>query len=347
MKNKKEINTPKNLIVKKARYVHHSPSSEEVKIQNKNKKEWLPSSLNSIKNTSLFDSSTFYSEIPSQILNNSSDNLVLGIDEAGRGPVLGPMVYALAYCIEGFQDSLKNKHGFMDSKMLKKDERQALAMEIERNDSTLNLNVGWATYIIASKDILASMLLSEQGKKNHNLNDQAHNATIHLIKEVLKKKINLKKIFVDTVGSPQKYQKKLQSLFDPIEIVVAKKADSLYPIVSSASVIAKVTRDSYMSFVNKKLNLLSFQNIGSGYPSDPITSKWLAVSLDPLFGWHYGLVRFLWLSAKSILSNSNSISINFGHTFKKNQMLNLKAFKVETLLDVFQKSFYCKDVFVF
>lgn len=47
-------------------------------------------------------------------------------------------------------------------------------------------------------------------------------------------------VYVDTVGDPEKYRTKLSERFPSIKFVVAKKADSLYPVVSGASIVAKV-----------------------------------------------------------------------------------------------------------
>jgi ribonuclease H2 subunit A len=66
------------------------------------------------------------------------------------------------------------------------------------------------------------------------------------------------------------YQAKLCRIFPGIEITVAKKADSTYPIVSAASIVAKVTRDAILknwSFAEPNLSATIGQAFGSGYPS--------------------------------------------------------------------------------
>jgi ribonuclease HII len=61
----------------------------------------------------------------------------------------------------------------------------------------------------------------------------------------------------------------------PCEIVSEHHADEKFPVVSAASIIAKVTRDRAIATLAKK-----YGEIGSGYPSDPITIRWLNSYID-------------------------------------------------------------------
>merc|ERR1712244_158163 len=67
---------------------------------------------------------------------------------------------------------------------------------------------------------------------------------------------------LDTVGDPMKYEQKLLNHFTGYDVrfTVAKKADALYPVVSAASICAKVTRDDILenwTFVERHLRHLS------------------------------------------------------------------------------------------
>lgn len=269
---------------------------------------WMPQSVRSMVDALKFDSHTCHSEIPSAIARQPNEPLVLGVDEAGRGPVLGPMVYGIAYTLEKYQPELK-KFGFSDSKTLKEGVRTQLLQKIEDEDHELHNNVGWATRQISAKDISSGMLRSSLGKGAYNLNDQAHDTTIQLIQQIIDKKLNIAKIFVDTVGPPGSYQAKLQKQFPGIEVTVTKKADSLFPVVSTASIVAKVTRDKALDYYCDIAPLLQSAAFGSGYPSDPNTSRWLNSSVDTVFGWFFGLVRFLWQTAKDALVKNGACSV--------------------------------------
>ena len=70
---------------------------------------------------------------------------------------------------------------------------------------------------------------------------------------------------MDTVGDPGKYEQKLLKRFPTLKIKVSKKADSLFPCVSAASICAKVTRDEVLKNW-KFLEDCQNTNFGSGYP---------------------------------------------------------------------------------
>lgn len=217
---------------------------------------------------------------------------VLGIDEAGRGPVLGPMVYGIAFCplIEaGLLEKLKCE----DSKVLNEEKRDGIFTEICKNLDTM----GFATEVIAPKTICNSMY----SRSKVSLNDVSMNSAIGLIRKAESEGVKIVQIFVDTVGPPEKYEKYLLSLFPKYLITVAKKADSTYPIVSAASICAKVTRDHALQVWNFENGLNNEETkFGSGYPADPVTKQFLQHELNPIFGFPH-LVRFSWSTTENIL----------------------------------------------
>lgn len=273
---------------------------------------------------------THFSAVPPTLLptpdsgSQSNDSLqpgppcALGVDEAGRGPVLGPMVYGLFYLPLPLSDPLlRNTHHFDDSKVLTPTVRSNLMEKLCTPDTDLYTQCGWAVEVMSARDIGANMM---KPTGTYNLNAQAMDATIALIQGVYKRGVNIKEIYIDTIGNPATYQKKLERVFPTAKVTVAKKADSLYPCVSAASVCAKVTRDValevlYESYVPKpdeadgsgELNAIKVPeeaSWGSGYPSDARCTSWLKRNMDPVFGWG-SECRFSWGTAKDMLDSKN------------------------------------------
>ncbi|KAI5477163.1 ribonuclease H2 subunit A [Pseudohyphozyma bogoriensis] len=222
-------------------------------------------------------------------------NWMIGVDEAGRGPVLGPQVYGIAFCKVEYSEDLRSL-GFADSKTLSAEQRDGLLDVImaHRDD------IKWATAVMSPYDLSRGMLR----KNPYNLNAQSHDTTMSLIRGVLERGYTVTECFVDTVGIASDYQAKLSSAFPGIKFTVTSKADAIYPVVSAASIAAKVTRDVVLhqwKFVEEGFgDREDVMQFGSGYPSDPKTKAWLESNVDPVFGYP-NLVRFSWQTVKTIL----------------------------------------------
>ncbi|CEO96825.1 unnamed protein product (mitochondrion) [Plasmodiophora brassicae] len=219
----------------------------------------------------------------------------VGIDEAGRGPVLGPLVYGAAYCPVDRQAQLADL-GVADSKTLTADDRERLLAAI---DACAFLR--YELDAIPSATISALMLR----RRKYNLNLISHDSAVGLVRRIMASGVAVAEIYVDTVGDPDKYERKLSALFPQAKCVVRKKADSLFPIVSAASICAKTARDRLLSEWSFKEegagDALPFSRaFGSGYPSDPATKQWLVDHCDRVFGFP-DLVRFSWQTTKTIL----------------------------------------------
>ncbi|KKZ59193.1 ribonuclease H2 subunit A [[Emmonsia] crescens] len=243
---------------------------------------------------------------------------VLGVDEAGRGPVLGPMVYSAFYLPLPLHHSLlAEEHHFDDSKVLTPVVRSNLMRLLCSPGNSLNTSCGWGVKVMSARDIAAGML--RPGTRNYNLNAQAMDATIELIRCIVEERgINVKEVYIDTIGKPETYQRKLERIFPALKITVAKKADSLYPSVSAASVCAKVTRDvaleiCYEALVKQRSALgqeSRAESWGSGYPSDSKCVGWLKNNMDALFGWG-NECRFSWGTARELLESKTGTKVDW------------------------------------
>lgn len=146
-----------------------------------------------------------------------------------------------------------------DSKALTEEKRDVIFSNICKTSNKL----GWAVEVIAPNSICNSML----SRSKYSLNQVSMDAAIGLIKAAINCGVKIEHIFVDTVGKPEKYQEYLKSIFPKYNITVAKKADSTYPIVSAASICAKVTRDHALQVWNFQEGLdVTCKEFGSGYP---------------------------------------------------------------------------------
>lgn len=176
---------------------------------------------------------------------------VLGIDEAGRGPVVGPLVICGVLLRKSKLDQLAGR-GIKDSKLLSSSRRQTLKEEIE------SLAEGVEMVIISPSEI-----------DSCNIGDLELKGMVKLINRFLPDQV-----FVDALTSrPDLYERKIRSLLFSkirVELVVENRADKNYPIVGAASILAKVERDRRIRFLEKKYGAL-----GSGYPSDPRTIDFL------------------------------------------------------------------------
>lgn len=206
------------------------------------------------------------------------------------------MTYACAFwAIEDDADMIAM--GFDDSKALDEKARDRLFQRMLRTPG-----LGWVIHSLPATELSGKMLRREP----YSLNAISHDTAAELISLALAEGVCVTEVYVDTVGDPEMYQKKLSGLFShhtpPIAVTVAKKADSLYKTVSAASIAAKVTRDRIISGWTWEESFNDVKgppplNFGSGYPSDQRTADWIKANTDSIFGFP-SIVRFSWSTAR-------------------------------------------------
>ncbi len=149
-----------------------------------------------------------------------------------------------------------------------------------------------------------------------SLNALSYEAVIRALKKILSMAKNppvVTKVFVDTVGDPDYYKSRLINGLgqDYGEFIIEKKADAKFKVVSAASIIAKVTRDTALDnwkWLESGIEL--DKKFGSGYPGDETCVQWLERSQHPLFGYP-NLVRFSWSTTREILEKKNAYNVKW------------------------------------
>ena len=183
--------------------------------------------------------------------------LIAGIDEAGRGPVIGPMVICVCV-IEKTKEKELISLGVKDSKMLSPKKRVSLYSEIKKLSTE-----------IITKHLSAAEI--DELRKKFTLNEIEQKMMIKLVSDL---KIIPDEIYIDAADvNAKRYGLAFQKEFSKAKIISKHQADKYYPVVSAASIIAKVQRDQEIEKLAKQFN----EDLGSGYPADPNTKKFLRV----------------------------------------------------------------------
>jgi ribonuclease HII len=213
--------------------------------------------------------------------------LIAGVDEAGRGPVIGPLVIAGVLFKENDLPKLVNL-GVKDSKLLSPQKRETLAVQIRE------LALKWHIVLLSPAEIDRVV---ESKRKLHKLNRLEAQAMARVI-TVLKPDV----VYVDASDIlADRFEEHIaENLSFSPKIISEHKADITYPVVSAASIIAKVERDKVISQLQKKHG-----NMGCGYPSDSNTIKFLEDWIRK-FGSYPDFVRKSWKTAKRVKSEADS-----------------------------------------
>lgn len=184
----------------------------------------------------------------------------LGLDEAGRGPVLGPMVMG-GIVIPEKKEKIVERMGVKDSKKVTPKRRAVLSRKLTKMFE-------YELVEISAKDI------DLMRAKGINLNQIEKLAMKQIIR-----KLDSDKIIIDALDVKEgRLQEEMQEYAGPNREVLAEhKADENYLAVGAASIIAKHRRDQIIDELNRNyIKTTKDRNgIGSGYPSDPKTKAFL------------------------------------------------------------------------
>jgi ribonuclease HII len=187
--------------------------------------------------------------------------LLCGIDEAGRGPIIGPMVICGVALDEHKVNYLRDLQ-VKDSKLLTPAKRERIFRELT--------TVGSHYIIIVEPEEIDAAVMGTDGM---NLNWLEAKKSVDILA-----KLQPQRAFVDcpSPNLPAYTNYMLKLLPFPLDLRCEHKADAKYEIVSAASIIAKVTRDRLIEEIKKKHGV----DFGSGYIADPKTAAFVKENPD-------------------------------------------------------------------
>mgnify|MGYP000035219162 CR=1 FL=1 len=214
------------------------------------------------------------------------DKLICGIDEAGRGPVIGPMVVAGVWIREEENEILKE--------MAIKDSKKHTSKQREKHAKKIQEMFFHSSIVILPEDIDAL-------RSTMSINE----LEVHLFATIGKRKkadvYYIDSADVDEERFGAKFKKNLG--FDA-DVISKHDADNLFPVVSAASIIAKVERDAEMKKIADILQKELGIPVGSGYPSDEKTRLFIKKWIEK-FGDLPPYTRRSWKTVKKLMAEVN------------------------------------------
>jgi ribonuclease HII len=216
------------------------------------------------------------------------EKLICGVDEAGRGPILGPLIVA-GIAIKESDISKLTDLEVKDSKLHSPKRRQELFKEITKIAQSYEI-IKVPAQEIDSRSTVGLNLNSLEALKAANVIDK------------LKPDI----AYVDSPTSPDgaRFETLIREPLknQDMEIKAGHKFDYKYPVVSAASILAKVVRDEAVDEIRKEVG----EDIGSGYPADEITQKFLKEHLNNSVSKY---IRKTWATWKNLQAKKDQSSL--------------------------------------
>jgi len=199
-----------------------------------------------------------------------NNKYVIGVDEAGRGSLIGEMIVA-GYMINEEDLDLLKEIGVKDSKELSREARRRIYRELA--------NIGSYTIEPIPPSLIDKRSLT-------SITEEAISRIVYRLSRGVDPDC-IKRITIDRYGKVRRLRSMLYGMGIYSRVIVEEKADSKYIEVSAASIIAKHVRDERI----RVLSIL-YGVRGSGYPSDPRTVEWVMNVLGR--GERPSIIRYSW-----------------------------------------------------